>query len=93
MLTLHDEKRGAVLVADVVERADVRVIERGDRAGFILEPRAEVWLGRQRRREHLDRHDAVEPGIAGPIHLAHAAGSHQRLQQVGSQARARGKWH
>ena len=36
---LHDEKVDAVLVADVVEGADVRMIQRGDRLRFALEPR------------------------------------------------------
>ena len=81
------------MFADVVEGADVRVIEGGDRPGFVLEARAEMWLGRQRGREHFDGDDAVEPGVAGPIDLAHAAGSYQRFQQVGSEARARGQWH
>ena len=31
---LHDEERGASLLADVVERADVRVIELRDRRGL-----------------------------------------------------------
>ncbi len=35
--TLHHEKIDAVLVADVVERADVRVVQRRDRPRFALE--------------------------------------------------------
>ena len=39
---LHDEERGAPLLADVVERADVRVIELRDRPCLPLEPIAEL---------------------------------------------------
>jgi hypothetical protein len=35
---LHDEEIRAVLLPDVVERADVRVRERRDGSGFALEP-------------------------------------------------------
>ena len=44
---LHDEERGAVLLAHVVQRADVRMIELRDRAGFAIEALAEL---RDRRR-------------------------------------------
>ena len=59
---LHDEEVDAVLAADVVERADVRVIEAGDDLGFALERAAPPGPTR-RRGEHLDRHGAVQPGI------------------------------
>jgi hypothetical protein len=39
---LHDEERRAVLLADVVERADVRMIERRNRLGLALESLAKV---------------------------------------------------
>ena len=39
-----DEEVTAILAADVVDRADVRVIERGDRARFALEPKAVLWI-------------------------------------------------
>ena len=37
----------AVLGADVVERADVRVVQRGDRAGLALEPLFQIGVGRE----------------------------------------------
>ena len=60
---LHDQ----VVGADVVERADVRMVQRGDRPRFAREPIAELF-GRD-----LDRDVASEPRIARAIHLAHAA--------------------
>ena len=37
---LHDEKVGRAVAADVVERADVRMVERGDGPRLALEARA-----------------------------------------------------
>ena len=71
---LHDQEVDAVLVADVVERADVRVIERRDRARLALEARAPI---RRRAanswRQDLDGHSPVQPRVAGAVDLAHAA--------------------
>ena len=41
---LQDQVVHAVLVADVVERADVRVVQVGNGAGFALEPLARVGV-------------------------------------------------
>ena len=78
------EVLGVVLAADVVQAADVRVIERGDRLGLALEAGAELRVGRQLRREHLHRDLAVKARITGLIHLAHASGPDQRENLVGA---------
>ena len=62
-------------MADVVERADVRMIERRDRARLALEALAQLRVGRERRRQDLDRDRAVEPRVAGAVDFAHAAGA------------------
>ena len=59
---LHDE----VVRPDVVERADVRMIERGHGTGFALEPFAELLGG------ELDGDLPTQAGVAGPIDFAHA---------------------
>ena len=43
---LHDEKDGAVGLADVVQRTDVRVIERGDGPGLPGEPGSQLRVVR-----------------------------------------------
>ncbi len=60
------------MLADVVQRADVRVVQRGDGLRFTLEPGQVGRVGREGRRQHLERDDAIETGVAGAIHLAHA---------------------
>ena len=70
---LHDQEGDVTFTSDVVQRADVRMIECGDRPRFPFEPLAQLLVRRERSGEHLDRDHAVEPCIARAIHLAHAA--------------------
>ena len=58
-----------VIRADVVDLADVGMIQRGDRARLLLEPRVMLAL------QPFDRDDAIQAGVAGFPHLAHAAGA------------------
>jgi hypothetical protein len=53
--------------------ADVRMIVRGNGACFALEAFARVRIGSHVRRQHFDRHCAIKPGVAGLVHLSHAA--------------------
>ena len=70
---LHDEKRGAGFLADVEERADVRMGESRNGARFAVEAFAELRVGGQRLGEHLDRDGAIEARVSAFVHLAHAA--------------------
>ncbi len=88
---LHDQICRAVLFADVVQRADVRVVELGNRARFTIEALAETRVGGERVRQDLDRDGAVETGIAGLVDLAHTAGTDRALNLVGTEARAGGQ--
>ena len=72
---LHDQEVDAVLVSHVEEGADVGVLEARDRLGLALQPLLELGAVRQVRGQHLDRDRALEPGVAGAVHLAHAAGA------------------
>ena len=81
------------VVPDVVERADVRMIERGDALRFALEARPELGIGREGGRQHLDGDGALEAGVAGLVDLAHAAGADGADDLVRSEARAGGQGH
>jgi len=70
----HEEVDTA-LVADVVERADVRVIERRDRARLAVEALAQLRICGEGLGQHLDGDRPIEPRIARPIDLAHPAGA------------------
>lgn len=74
---LHDQELRPILDPDVVEGADVRVIQAGDDPGFGREPLATLPIPRKVFRQYLERHDAVQPGIDRSIDFAHAAGSNQ----------------
>jgi hypothetical protein len=75
-------------VADVVERTDVRMIERGNRAGLAVEPLAQLRIGRERLRQDLNRDGPIEPRVAGAVHLAHPTGADRCDDLVRSQPRA-----
>jgi len=49
-----DQKRSAVMLADVVEGEDVRMAQSGDGPGFLLGPAEALRIGGKRRREDLD---------------------------------------
>ena len=72
---LHDEVLDAVGVADVVEGADVRMRELGDRFRLALEAGLEVRVRREVGREDFHRDGAPEPRVIRPVDLSHAAGT------------------
>ncbi len=78
-----------VLLADVVERADVRMVELRDRAGFAVEPLAELRISGEGFGQDLDGDDAIEARVAGLVDLAHAAGAEGGEDLVRAEARAR----
>jgi hypothetical protein len=78
---LHDE----IGLADVVELADVRVIELRDRFRLALESQLQLCIGRELRGKDLDGDLAVEPRIARAPHFAHTAGADRRDDLVRTQ--------
>ena len=90
---LEDQILMSLVLADIVQRADVRMIERRQAARFTLEPLLVLRRRSDDRRHHFDRDDAVEAGIAGFEHLAHSAGAKRRQDFVRSEARAAGQAH
>ena len=67
-----DEVR-ARRVADVVNRDDVRVIQRRRRPGFADESGQAVRVAGKGGWQHLQRHLAAEADVLSEIHLAHSA--------------------
>jgi len=85
---LHDKERRAGLVADIVERTDVRMIQCGDRACFAIESFAQGRITRDSRWQYLDGDGTIESRIARPIHLAHAACARAETISYMAEARA-----
>ena len=82
----------AGLDAEVVDRDDVGMIERGDGAGFAFEAAAKI-SGSTVFAQDFDGDIAVEAGVAGAIDFAHAADAERGLDLVGAELRVRGKRH
>src|SRR6516165_7298315 len=66
-----------VIRPDIVELANMGMIQRGDRTRFPLEALRKLLLG------NLDRDGAIKPRIAGLVYLAHAARANRREDLVG----------
>jgi hypothetical protein len=66
-------------VPRVVQLADVRMVQRGHRAGLAREPFGEFGL------RCLDRNNSVQAGVAGPVDLAHSTGADRRKDFVGAE--------
>src|SRR5665213_3872808 len=79
----HDE----VIRPDVVEMANVGMVQRRDRAHFAVEAFVELYGG------NLDRDIATHTRIAGAIDLAHAACAEQAENLVRSQIRSGREGH
>ena len=69
----HDVAR-----ADVVNLTDVRMVQRGDRTRFLLEPANPVSVGGKGWWKHLDGDITLEAHIARLPHFAHTAGTKTR---------------
>jgi hypothetical protein len=69
---MHDE-RSLVLLADVVDRADVRVVQRRRRLRFAREPAQRLWIPRELFGDELERHRTAEARVVGLVNDAHAA--------------------
>ena len=70
---LQHEGLNAISLLELVNRRDVRVVQRGEDVRFALEAREAIGVRRERGLD-FDRHVAIQPGIACPEDLAHAAG-------------------
>ena len=69
---LHDQKGDAVLLADVEERADVRMIDPGNGASFTREAFELGRAGVGERPDRLDGHEPIEARIPRAIDFSHA---------------------
>ena len=73
-----------IVGADVIQRADMRVIQGGDGPRLALETFAELFTA------DLDRHRAVQTRVKRFEDPAHAAGPEQSFDPVRSELRAGG---
>ena len=69
------------------------MIERGKHLRLALEARQPLGIGREGLRQDLQRDVAIEPRIAGAIHLTHAAGTDTTDHFVRPDSHAEGDRH
>jgi hypothetical protein len=72
----HHQVVDPILLADVIERADVRVIQTRGRASFALESLAYFGIGRKMPRQNLYSDDAIQTRITCSVDLPHPAGTY-----------------
>ena len=90
---LEDQAPGVAEALEPVDGADVRVVERRQQPRLALETREPLAIGRELRRQDLDRDVTSEDAIARPIHFAHAAGAEQADDLVLTEARPGSQRH
>jgi hypothetical protein len=61
------------VLADVINRDDIGVVQRPERAGLLFEAGAETGVRGQSEGQHLDRDHSVQSLIRSTPYLAHAS--------------------
>ncbi len=99
---LRDDVRRAVVLAEVVDRENARVIQGRGGARLLLEAAQPVRIIGEGPRQDLHRDVPLQPNVAGPVDLSHAARADRRDDLVRSEpgtggkahfSRARGGWY
>jgi hypothetical protein len=75
-----DELHDQIVRSDIVQLADMRMIQGSNRPGFTLESIAMLPLQR------FDRNRSTETRVDGLVHLSHAAGANQGDEFIRSEA-------
>ena len=85
----------SILVSDVVQRADVRMIQACDGARLALKPFAQSDCYQLARgvRENLDGDGTVQASVAGLVDLAHATRTKLLANLVGTEPCADSQTH
>ena len=78
----HGQERRPLSVAGVIDRDDVRVIERGRDPRLAQEALPERVLVHKLGRQDLQRHLALQPLVLGEVHRAHRPAPDHRLDAV-----------
>ena len=76
--------------ADVVNRDDVRVVDPGHGPRLVQEPSPHLLVGREGRRQDLDRDLAAERRIGAEIDLSHPAPAQESPDLIAADARWKG---
>jgi hypothetical protein len=83
----------ALVLPNVVQGADVRVVERGYSTRLALKPLAEAGITGDVRQKDLYSDEAIETSVASFVDLAHATCADVGQDLVRAEPRARGEGH
>src|ERR1700691_3911018 len=81
---LHDQIVGAVLAANVIERANVWMVQAGDGTGFAFKTLAQFRCVGQMWWKNFQRHRAIEARILRAVNFTHATSANRRNDFVGA---------
>src|SRR5882672_9988765 len=87
---LHHQEGSSILATNVMQHANMGMIQGRNGASFPLEALLGLRIFRKMRRQDLDGYGAVKAGVARAVHLAHAARSQRRLDLIWTELGARG---
>jgi hypothetical protein len=85
---LQHERLDITHALDAVNRSDVRVIERGEQAGFTLKAASPFGVQSQQLGHDLERHVSAQCRVRRAIHLPHPAGTEQTMHDIRAQTSA-----
>ncbi len=85
---LHHQVIGAVLRADVIEMADVRMVQRGNGPRLALHTLLQFRRRGKMRSENFNRHHAIQAGVHRTVNFPHSACAQRRLDFIGAEFRA-----
>jgi hypothetical protein len=85
---LHHEVVGLIVMPDIVNRADMRMIQRRNDLRLTLEALLKRWIGGEMCRENFDRDGSIQAMVDRFIDLAHAAAADQRNDFVRTESGA-----
>ena len=89
----HDQEVHAILVTDVMQRADVRMGEFRNRFGFALQTLPQGRIRGQIAGQNFDGYISLQTSVPGAIHLSHSSRPERRENLVRSEFDTRGKNH
>ena len=69
----HDKIWHATLLAEIIDRDNRRMFERGNGLRFAFKAGAERWVVQKFARQNFDRHVAFEARVVSMINRRHAA--------------------
>ncbi len=72
---LHDQELPPLVFSHVVNRADVRIVQRGCGVCFALEALLRTGFSGETRGQNLDRDVSIETRVSGTVNFAHPAGA------------------